>query len=161
MSQNFTKIYEGVAVLVLGMSAGAMWTEAVVMVNFWEALAPVDFLVWYRAHHGILVGFYSPLQITTTLIALGAPVVTRLAYGRWNPAWIVSTVFALAVIAMFFLFFKSANAAFLTDNSDLAARIPEMLRTWSQWQWLRTAMGVVSAIGGIVALGSRTRSAMI
>jgi hypothetical protein len=59
---------------------------------------------------------------------------------------------------MFFLFFKSANAAFLTDDRDLAARIPEMLRTWSQWQWFRTSLGVVSAISRIVALGSRARS---
>ena len=93
--------------------------------------------------------FVAENAVLIALFALGAPLITLFAYGRWNPAWIASAVFALAVIAMYFLFFKSANAAFLTDDRDLVARIPEMLRTWSQWQWFRTALGVVSAISGI------------
>lgn len=152
MLQRFATGYGTVTALILGLSAGAMWAEAVVLVNYWQAISPADFLLWYHAHHAILVAYYSPLQITATLFAIALPVVLRGANSRWNPTAVATAGFALAVIVLFFVFFKSANAAFLADAADLPARIPEMLQTWSNWQWFRTALGVIAAGFGILAV---------
>ena len=156
MFQQLSILYAGATALILALSAGAMWAEAVVLVDFWRAIEPAEFLEWYRANHALLVAFYSPLQITATVLALVLPIVLRFAGGGWNPAAIVAAGLSLGVIALFFVFFKSANAEFLSADPELATRIPDLLKTWSDWQWLRTALGVFAAIAALFALRTGT-----
>ena len=129
MLRNFSTYFTGATVLILGLSAGAMWAEAVVLVDAWRSVPAVDFLEWYGRHHTKLVAFYSPLQIAATLLAVSLPVVLRLDQGRWSVAAIAAGLFGLAVIALFFIFFKAANAEFLSDDPELAVLIPELLET--------------------------------
>ncbi|MEQ9365077.1 MAG: hypothetical protein RIF32_12570 [Leptospirales bacterium] len=145
-------LYAGATALVLSLSAGAMWAEAVVLVDFWRAVEPAAFLEWYAAHNAGLVAFYSPLQITATALAVGLPIVLRYATGRWFVSAISAAVLAVGVIALFFVFFKSANAEFLSADPTLAARIPELLQTWGAWQWFRTALGAAAAACALAAL---------
>lgn len=156
MLRNVSMYFAGATALVLGLSAGAMWAEAVVLVDAWRSVPAVDFLAWYDLHHAKLVAFYSPLQISATLLAVSLPIVLRLDQGRWSLPAIAASLFGLAVIALFFIFFKSANAEFLSDDPNLAARIPELLETWGRWQWLRTAIGVSAAVSAIAAVAERS-----
>jgi hypothetical protein len=69
-----------VAVIVLGLSAGAMLTEGVVLVPYWRALPPRDFLDWFGANEPRLFAFYSPLEIggaVLTMVAAGLCAVRR------------------------------------------------------------------------------------
>ncbi|MCR9141836.1 MAG: hypothetical protein NXI24_06260 [bacterium] len=152
MFQKITGLYAGATALILSLSAGAMWAEAVVLVDFWRSMEPAAFVEWYRAYNPMLVAFYKPLQITATVMALALPIVIRLESGRWSPAALTTAVLGVAIIALFFIYFKAANAEFLSADPELAARIPALLESWSAWQWLRTGTGVASGIAGIAAL---------
>ena len=50
------------AVLGLGLSAGALLAEAGVLVPFWQAQKPEAFLDWYRENASRLLGFFGPLE---------------------------------------------------------------------------------------------------
>lgn len=150
---NLRKVFEVYATataLVLGLSAGAMLAEAVVLVNVWRAISPDEFLAWYHRHHHELVQFYSPLQIAATVTAIIAAIWFRLAYGRVSRSWLAAAGAAVGVLVLFFVYFKSANAAFLSADVD-PAQIPAMLTTWGAWQWFRTAVGITAAACAIVA----------
>jgi hypothetical protein len=48
MLDRLTTIVAVLAVLALGLAAGAVLTEAAVLVPFWRSLPPESFLGWYR-----------------------------------------------------------------------------------------------------------------
>ena len=60
------------AVVALGLSAGAMRTEAVVFVSYWRTLPAGDFLRWFGENDALLVDFFGPLQATSTIITAAA-----------------------------------------------------------------------------------------
>ena len=47
------------AVIALGISAGASLAEEVLLVPFWQSMSPIDFYKWYAANESRLVAFYS------------------------------------------------------------------------------------------------------
>ena len=65
MSRQLASFVSVLAVLLLGVTAGAMLAEAAILVPYWRSLAPADFFDWYAAHASLLVDFYSPLEIAS------------------------------------------------------------------------------------------------
>ena len=45
------------AVIALGLMAGALLAEAAILVPFWRALPAASFLKWYREHGALLLRF--------------------------------------------------------------------------------------------------------
>jgi branched-subunit amino acid transport protein AzlD len=143
------------AALVLGLSAGASLTEAIVLVGWWRVLPAEEFLLWFRQNEPRLVAFYGPLQAASVLIALLAAVV---ASWRRHPArrpLALAALLALAVVGAFFLYFRDANAA-LIAGAVAPDDVPAALARWSAWHWLRTATGIGAFAAAIGAVG-RTR----
>lgn len=141
-----------VAVLGLGLSAGAMLTEAVVFVDFWRALPPAEFLAWFAANEPGLVAFFGPLQTASAVLVLGAAMLARPETGRG--LHVVAVLFALAALGLYPLYFRDVNAGFAA-GTIAAERVPEELARWSRWQWLRTAIG--TAAFAAAALGATRR----
>ena len=69
------------AVVSLGLSAGALLAEASVLVPFWRAQNPEAFLSWYRQHSGLLLRFFGPLEVASGLFVLGATLFAWLGFG--------------------------------------------------------------------------------
>jgi hypothetical protein len=128
------------AALVLGLSAGASLTEAVVLVRWWRALPAEEFLAWFRANEPRLVAFYGPLQAVSLVVALAAAAV---ALWRRHPArrpLVVAVLLAVGVLGSFFAYFRDANAA-LVAGAVPPADVPAALARWDVWHWVRTAIG--------------------
>ena len=137
------------AVLALGLSAGALLAEAGVLVPMWRAQDPAAFLSWYRDHASLLLKFFGPLEVASTLLVVVATVSAWLAGLEGQGLFLASTVLTLAVLASFPLYFQKANASFAEASIPTGAVGAELGR-WARWHWGRTALAI--AAFGLAAL---------
>ena len=142
------------AVIALGLSAGAMLTEAVILVSYWRTLPAHDFLRWFGENEPRLVAFYSPLQITSVCLTAAAAGLFRFRLRMGSGLLIMSVLLAVAVLATYFVYFKEANAGFVAGTIG-PEKVADELARWARWQWIRTAIGVSAFIAGLVALQQR------
>ena len=141
-----------IAIGLLGLSAGALLTEACVLVPFWRGQSPEGFLAWYRGHAQLLVRYFGTLEV----LAAGAAAIWALAAAlgfltNAGPT-IAAAVLALLVLASFPVYFKRANAGFSSGRTD-PAEVPGELRRWARWHWARTAIAILAfgcALAGLV-----------
>jgi hypothetical protein len=145
------------AVVALGLSAGAMLAEATLLVPYWRALPASDFLLWFADNEPRLTAFYGPLEVAAAVLALAAA-----GAGAWRrqggtrPLALAASL-AVAVLAMYPLYFEGVNASFVAGTMDAAAVASELAR-WSAWQWVRVVIGVaafVVASGAVMAADRR------
>lgn len=138
------------AILALGISAGASLAEVTLLVPFWKTLNANDFFSWYQDNQERLVAFYSPLQIWSAVLALLALVIHGLARNRGKWMMLISTLFALGVLATFFMFFKEANGA-LAAGPMPESQLAVALEVWGNWQWIRIALGSLAFAFAVLA----------
>lgn len=139
------------AVVALGLSAGAVVAEGAVLVPFWRSLPPAAFLAWYRDHGDRLLKFFGPLEVAAAGLTLVALALCWFHGAARFGALAVSALLALAVLAAFPMYFQKVNASFAT-GTIAADDVPEALRRWACWHWARTAIALgafLSAISGL------------
>ena len=146
-----TKIAELLTILVLGLTAGAMLTEAIIIVPFWLSLSSTEFFDWYAKNQATLVNYYSPLEIWSAILFLVTSILLFRTKqdGKW---WMVSSaILSILVLATFFVFFKDANAGF-NMRSIASDKLAQAIRTWGNWQWLRVGLGISAFLLGILSI---------
>ncbi len=139
------------SVAALGVFAGAMLTEGGVLVPFWRALAPAEFLRWYAANAERLLAFFSPLTSVSAVVALLAAIGSLWEGhpGRW---WaVVAATLVVVTVASFFLYFEQANTSFATATIAVDA-VPAELARWSTWHNARTALSVLALGAALLAV---------
>ena len=137
--------------LILGLFVGSLLTEGMILVPYWRSLNPETFLALHGALGPRLFRYFAPLTVASTLI----PAVTFI-YCFWVGAegWTYSAIVAaiqLAILGIFFYYFKSANASFASGSVGVDG-LPAELSRWSNWHWLRTTMGLVAFALSLMAL---------
>ena len=139
------------AVVVLGLSAGAMLTEAVVFVDYWRSLAPEAFLDWFGKNEPALVAFFGPLQMAALLLTLLA--VLAHAFPRREGLGLLGTsaVLSIAVLGLYGVYFKDVNASFVA-RSIAPGDVPAELARWASWQWVRTGVGISAFVAALLAV---------
>jgi hypothetical protein len=140
-----------VATAVLGISAGAMLAEQMVLVPYWRSLPPADFLRWFAENEPRLVAFYGPLEIAAMTLAVLATLLHALRR-RAGIGWLAcSMLLAVAVLALYPAYFREVNARFAAGTIDVA-QVPAELVRWSAWQWYRIAAGMGAFLTSVAAL---------
>ena len=139
---------------VLGLAAGALLAEAVVLVPYWRSLEPATFLAWYAAHAELLFRFFAPLEITGTILAIAAAVLARKPLRQASGLRLASAVLAVAVLAAFPLYFGEANASFAAGTIPHEALADELTR-WAAWQWARTLLQIAAFAAALLGLRER------
>jgi hypothetical protein len=137
------------SVACLGVFAGAMLTEGFVLVPYWRSLPAADFFAWYAANDRRLLAYFSPVTSVTAVVVLATAAVSMWTGhpGRWASA--VACIATLATVAMFFVYFESANASFsAASTQDLAAE----LSRWAAWHNARIALSLVALICAMLTL---------
>jgi hypothetical protein len=139
------------SVAALGLYVGAMLTEGCVLVPYWRALPPPEFLAWYAANDRRLLGFFGPVTAATAVFALAAALVAwwHGDAGRW-PA-LVAAVLTLAAVATFSIYFQAANASFATASIGVD-RVGAELARWATWHWGRTVLSVAALAAALLSL---------
>lgn len=127
--------------LVLGLLAGSLLTEAIILVPYWRRMAASEF---FRLHNSLgphLFRYYAPL----TVAAVGLAVLAAIVSGTANAPRMISAGLCLCALAIFFIYFQAANNRFAThDMAD--HELSGELAKWARWHWLRTII-IILALG--------------
>jgi hypothetical protein len=154
VGESLVRILGILAALGLGLSAGALLAEGAVLVPYWRSLPPEEFLRWYKQNADRLLRFFGPLEVIAALLAFAAAGTSALQGLPAAALW-VAALLALAVLLMFFVYFRSVNEGF-ANGSVASADVPEHLGRWSAWHWARTLLGTLSFVAALLALQSRS-----
>lgn len=139
---NLTQLF---SVACLGVFAGAMLTEGFVLVPYWRSLAPADFFAWYAANDARLLAFFSPVTSITAVVVMATAVVSLRTGHPARLATVIACASILAAVAMFFVYFESANASF-SAASVAPADLPAELSRWAAWHSVRTVLSLVALV---------------
>lgn len=156
MRDWLTDGFSWLALLALGLTAGAMLAEAAILVPYWQTLPAEQFFDWYESNAELLVGFYSPLEIASAVLTLVATILS-IPRRRSTWLWIFATVLSLGVIGLFFVYFQDANAGF-ANRSVAQQDLPAALVTWGTWQWVRVMFGTAAFATAAAAVMRRATS---
>jgi hypothetical protein len=130
------------ATLALGLYAGSLLTEGVVLVPYWRRMPHAEFM---RLHGDVgpsLFRYFAPL--TTLAVALSvATAIREASLYSWHT---LAAALCAGALLTFFAYFKRANAAFAAGTLSENELGPELAR-WSSWHWLRT----VAVVGAFAA----------
>ena len=151
MDGSLTQSVALLAVVGLGLSAGALLTEGAVLVPFWQSLDPEEFLHWYQRNAALLLRFFAPLEIAPALLAVLATVSFFYDGRPGSGMSALSSLLALGVLLAFPLYFRAANASFADATIGLE-RVTTELRRWAAWHWARTFVAMAAFVAGLSAL---------
>lgn len=132
-----------IAVMVLGLSCGAMLTGAAVVVPYWRSLPAPDFLAWFAANAQRMQFFFGLLQSGAILFGVASAVLFGIVGRPGRLLFAIATVLAVAVLATYPVYFREANASFVAATIPLDQVAAELAR-WASWQWVRTTLGLAA-----------------
>lgn len=130
---------------------GSQITEGVLLVPYWKTLSSTEFYDYYNEFGPSINSFYTYLTITAIILPL---LVCIYCYYIKSPALkfsIISSFFAILVIAVFYLYFKDMNQQFYQAALN-ANQLKSELDTWGNWHWLRVLFEVLSLNFLIIAI---------
>lgn len=133
-----------ISTLFLGLFAGSLLTEAMILVPYWRRMEPVEFFSLHGSLGPSLFRYFAPL----TSLAVMLSVLVAANVGTENLPWLTSAVLSLAALAIFFIYFRSANNKFAAHDiadEELSAE----LQRWSNWHWVRTVLVVIALAASI------------
>ncbi len=153
MRDLFTSLISLLAVLALGLTAGAMLAEAAILVPYWQSISPTEFFDWYGKNASLLADFYTPLEVGSAVLAIVTAVLYKMQGRPGTRYWMSAAVLSILVLLCFFVYFKDSNASFsnrAVPYEDLAAE----LVIWAKWQWVRVALGTTAFIAAVLGAGT-------
>ena len=122
---------------VIGLYAGSLLTEGVILVPYWRRMTPEDFFSKHSEMGPSLFKYFAPL----TTLAVGLSILTAILEGGRHT---IAAGLCILALIIFFLYFKKANASF-ADHSLANEHLKKELEKWSAWHWLRTFI-IISAL---------------
>jgi hypothetical protein len=124
---------------------------ALAIVPFWTALEPAAFAQWFRDYSPLLGRTMIPLGVFAAVLAVlaaaGARPVSSARF-RWSAA---AAALAVAVGALYPLYFGAANAA-IAGGGLAPAEITAELARWRTWHGVRTVAGLLGFLAALRAV---------
>jgi len=132
------------ATVILGLYAGSLLTEAMILVPYWRKMPAEDF---FRLHGTLgpkLFHYFAPL----TVLAVGLSIAIPIINSGQNKYWVSAAILAVCALAIFFIYFNKANKRF-ADHSLPNDKLHAELKRWASWHWIRTGL-IIAALGASV-----------
>lgn len=123
----------------LGLLAGALLAEDRLLVPYWRTLSAETFYALHPTYGPLLYRFFAPLTIAAPLAAVLSMVQVTLQSEGLTPrslAAIAAAVLTCSLVAIYLLYFKSANEAFVR-RAVSATDLPTALARWAAWHRAR------------------------
>lgn len=134
----------------LGLFAGSLLTEALLLVPYFRSLSFEEFNRLHREFGPRLFRYYAPLTISATLVPLVTAAATILDYPRTNFfAWLAAAL-VLVIVATYVFYFRAANLAFAERRFDEPGLAKELSR-WAGVHTFRTALALCAFIAAVLA----------
>ncbi len=130
---------------------GSLLTEAFVLAPYWRTLEPKAFLALYATLGPRLYKYFSPLTILATVLTVIAALLPIVMGSPISVLSLVPSILVLAMLAIYFMYFKAANSSFKTGVIEVDAVSAE-LTAWANWHWVRVLLGIVAFIISLAIL---------
>ncbi|WP_371396673.1 hypothetical protein [Fretibacter rubidus] len=124
---------------IVGLYAGSLLTEAMILVPFWRRMDPADFFRLHGSMGPSLFRYFAPLTTSAVALSVAAAALNRAE----NFAWNITAGLCVTALIIFFAYFKKANQSF-ADRSLKDKELAGELSQWASWHWLRTALLIVA-----------------
>ena len=131
--------------LIVGLYAGSLLTEGMILVPFWRRMDPTDFFRLHGTMGPSLFRYFAPLTTSAVTISVLASVLNHLE----NLAWNITAALCVTALIIFFAYFKKANQSFADHNLEVDELAPELNR-WANWHWIRTVLMIIAFAISIV-----------
>ena len=128
---------------VLGVSAGSLLTEALLLVPYWRTLKMEPFYTLHRDFGPRLFRYFAPLTSVAVLLPIGSAARGFLATGQHDPIAWLSAALIVAVTLTFPLYFRNANQAFADRKLKETERARELAR-WAKVHGFRTVLALLA-----------------
>ncbi len=128
---------------VIGLYAGSLLTEAMILVPFWRGMSADDFFEGHGQMGPSLFRYFAPLTVLAVILSIVTAVVSG---GRH--IWVAGL--CLTALAIFFIYFKKANQSF-ADHSLSHDALPAELARWQTWHWIRTIIIIAALLLSVSA----------
>ncbi|MGC1306992.1 MAG: anthrone oxygenase family protein [Phormidesmis sp.] len=138
-------LFQLLAIVASSAFVGALLFVAFVVVKFWRAAKPSDFLQWMSEHFFRFPTIMVPLNVLSLLAIISALALS------WQPSPAsrlplgLGLLFLLACSITFPIYFVKANEAFVTKAVELDD-VSSKIAVWSNWHWFRTGLALISTI---------------
>lgn len=146
-------MYEALVFLnsvILGLFAGSLLTEALLLVPFFRALPLTEFNRLHKEFGPRLYRYYAPLTISATVLPILTAAVALITGAPNSLPACVAAGLALAILATYFLYFQRANQSFADGRHDEASLKQELSR-WASVHTFRTALAIGAFIASLLA----------
>jgi hypothetical protein len=95
--------------------------------------------------------YFGPLQAGTIILTVAGVILFGIGHRAGTALLATAAVLAVAVLATFPMYFRSANASFVAASIPVG-EVPAELARWALWQWVRTVLGVLAFIFSMLAV---------
>ncbi|MBR1282971.1 hypothetical protein JQ597_13060 [Bradyrhizobium sp. AUGA SZCCT0177] len=145
-----------VAAASLGLLAGALLAEDRLLLPYWRTLSADTFYELHPSYGPRLYRFFAPLTTAAPMAAVLAAIQIVLqseGVGPRTTAAITAAVLAWSLVAIYLVYFRSANDAFArhaVSPEDLSA----VLARWAGWHRARVLICLAAFALSLVALAA-------
>lgn len=137
--------------LVLGLFTGSLLTEGVILIPYWRSMEPKVFLNLHGSLGPQLYKYFAPLTIAAILFPIIAAIHCVWIRSGAMAYSLLSAVLSLCILVIYFHYFKSANDSFATGSVGVEG-LPDELRKWNTWHWIRTIVAIAAFYLSLVAI---------
>ena len=141
MNKTFTLLL----VAFFAIFLGSQITEGFLLVPYWRSLPKTEFYNYYAAFGPTISTFYSLLTIVAVLIPISISIYCYFKKSLALNYAIVSSIFALLIIVIFYVYFKGVNQQFYEAILN-TNQLKSVLQTWEYLHWTRVFLEIVSLI---------------
>ncbi len=128
---------------VLGVLAGSLCTEAMLLVPYWRTLKMSQFYALHQDFGPRLFRYFGPLTGVATLLPIMSAARGFLGAAEHDPiAWLAAAL-VVAVTLTFPIYFKNANQAF----ADRKLNETELTRELARWAGVHNFRTVLALLG--------------
>ena len=139
------EIFQLMSSLALGLLAGSLLTEAVILVPYWRTMDPKEFLSLHGTLGPRLYGYFAPLTILATIIPVLAALMPLILGAPFHWLHLVPGFITLIMLAIYFAYFKGANDSFKSGAVGVDGLAKE-LNNWATWHWIRVVLVIAAFI---------------
>lgn len=136
----------------LGLFVGALLAEGALFVPYWRTLPAETFYALHKEYGPRLYRFFAPLTIAATMLSVLAAVVSAMTTQPGREFTMLAGALAAAMIVIYLLYFKTANARFAAASLNAEELAAELAR-WARWHWARVVIGIVAFTASLLGLG--------
>jgi hypothetical protein len=139
------KFLQVLSLISLAIFTGAFLFIAIVIIPFWLSSEPNYFLEWFEVNFLRFPTLMIPLNLIAFLTTLITLIVSWTSKANTKLIWTIATIAIFLASITYPIYFASANALFLDKTIELSLVTPELI-SWSNWNWLRTALTFIALI---------------